>query len=116
MPARDWKFRIEDILEAIDDIGLLTGSMSYEEFCADNRTMKAVLYNMAVIGEAARHVPSDIRMHYPEVPWREMGDIRNVVIHEYFGVDLEILWETIQHELPPLVSLLREILTEDPQT
>ena len=87
MPARDWKFRIEDILEAIDDIALLTRGMTYEELCIDNRTIKAVLYSMAVIGEAARHVPSDIKSLHPEAPWREMGDMRNVVIHEYFGHD-----------------------------
>lgn len=114
MSNRDWKFRIEDILEAIDDIGVLGGGMTYEELCADARTVKALLYNMAVIGEAARRIPQNIRMLYPEIPWREMGDMRNVVIHEYFGIDLQIIWETIQHDLPPLVPLLRKILAEDP--
>lgn len=115
MPAREWKFRIEDILEALDDIDQMTKGMTYGTFCADNKTVKAVLYNMAVIGEAARHVPPDFRALHPEISWREMGDMRNVVIHEYFGVDLEILWETIQHELPPLMPLLQKMLQEDPQ-
>lgn len=110
MPARTWKFRIEDILEAIEDITRLTSGMSFDSFCADNRTTKAVLYNMAVIGEAAGRVPVEIARRHPEVPWREMGDMRNVVIHEYFGVDLEILWITIQQDLPPLRPLLLEIL------
>ncbi len=110
MPARAWKFRIEDILEAIDDISRLTSGMTFSTFCADNKTTKAVLYNLAVIGEAARRVPADIAMRHPQVPWREMGDMRNVVIHEYFGVDLEILWKTIQQELPPLRPLLEDIL------
>lgn len=113
MPARAWKFRIEDILEAIEDIRQLTNGMTYNAFCADNKTTKAVLYNMAVIGEAARRVPANIALRYAEVPWREMGDMRNVVIHEYFGVDLEILWKTIQEELPPLLPLLKRILDDE---
>lgn len=113
MPARSWKFRIEDILEALDDISRLTSEMSYNVFCADSKTIKAVLYNLIVIGEAARSVPSEITSHHLEIPWREMGDMRNVVIHEYFGIDMEILWKTIQHELPPLSQLLRELLSEE---
>ncbi len=91
MPAREWKSRIEDILEAIEDIEQLTEDMTYSTFCADNKAVKAVLYNAAVIGEAARHVPPDFSSLHPEISWREMGDMRNVVIHEYFGIDLEIL-------------------------
>jgi uncharacterized protein with HEPN domain len=95
MPGRRWKLRVEDILEAIDEIGQFTKDLTYEAFCAKKRTIKAVLYNIAVIGEAARNVPTEVRAGYPNVPWREMADIRNVVIHEYFGVDLDILWETV---------------------
>jgi uncharacterized protein with HEPN domain len=113
MPNRDWKFRIEDILEAIDDIGHLIGDLAYEDFCVNTATLKVVLYNMAVIEETARRVPPDIRVLYPEIPWREMGDMRNVVIHEYFGIDLQIIWETIQHDLPPLAPLLRKIIAKD---
>ena len=110
MPVRDWKFRIEDILEAVQDSLELTQGMDYDTFCQDKRTLKAVLYNLAVIGEAARKVPEEITSTYPLIPWREMGDMRNVVIHEYFGTDTKILWETIQHELPSLMPKLREIL------
>ena len=112
MPAREWKFRIEDMIEALQDIKQLTNEMTHRTSCADNKTVKAVLYNVAVIGEAARHVPPDFRALHPEISWREMGDMRNVVIHEYFGVDLEILWETVKHELPPLKTLLQKMLQE----
>ena len=113
MPSRDWQFRIEDIVEAIDDISRLIAALTHEDFYANDTIVKAVLYNMAVIGEAARRIPSHIRTLHPEIPWREIGDMRNVVIHEYFGVDLQIVWETIQHDLPPLVPLFRAILAED---
>jgi uncharacterized protein with HEPN domain len=110
MPVRDWKFRIEDILEAVQDSLELTQGMDYETFCQDKRTLKAVLYNLAVIGEAARKVPEEITSRYSLIPWRDMGDMRNVVIHEYFGIDMKILWETVRHELPPLMPKLKDIL------
>lgn len=112
MPFRDWKIRITDILQAIEEILELTRGMTADQFFQDNRTIKAVLYNFAFIGEAARHVPPEVQEAWPALPWREMGDMRNVVIHEYFGVDPEILWETIQQELPSLKPRLEEILTE----
>jgi uncharacterized protein with HEPN domain len=114
MPFRDWEIRIRDILQAVEEILEMTQGLTDEQFARDTRLVKAVLYNFAVIGEAARHVPPEVQQDWPQLPWREMGDMRNVVIHEYFGVDLEILWETIHQELPPLLPLLKEILTEGP--
>jgi uncharacterized protein with HEPN domain len=110
MPDRDWKLRIEDILEAIDHIYQFTDGMTFKTFCDDKKTINAVLYSIAVIGEAAKHVPLGIRTTYKEIPWREMGDIRNVVVHEYFGVDLKILWETISFELPSVRNKLKKVL------
>jgi uncharacterized protein with HEPN domain len=110
MPVRDWKFRIADILEAMQDSLEITRGMDYGTFCRDKKTLKVVLYNLAVIGEAARKVPSGVTALYPAIPWKEMGDMRNVVIHEYFGIDTKILWETIEKELPPLVAKLENIL------
>jgi len=112
MPVRDWKFRISDILEAIRDSFEITRGMDFETFSQDKRTMKAVLYNLAVIGEAARKVPAEVIARYPAIPWREMGDMRNVVIHKYFGIDRNILWETINNELPPLENRLKDILAD----
>lgn len=112
MPVRDWKFRIADILEAVQDSLEITRGMDYEAFHQDKKTMKAVLYNLAVIGEAARKVPEEVTARYPAIPWREMGDMRNVVIHEYFGIDMKILWETIKNELPPIENRLKDILAD----
>jgi len=110
MPVRDWKFRIADILEAIQDSLEITRGLDYEAFRQDNKTMKAVLYNLVVIGEAARKVPSEITSSFPGIPWREMGDMRNIVIHEYFGVDPKIIWETVKNELPLILTGLKDIL------
>jgi uncharacterized protein with HEPN domain len=113
MPVRNWKFRIADILEALQDSLEITQGIDYEAFLHDKKTVKAALYNLAVIGEAARKLPEEVTAKYPDIPWREMGDMRNVVIHEYFGIDLKILWETIKTELPPLVNRLKDILSDD---
>jgi uncharacterized protein with HEPN domain len=113
MPVRDWKFRITDILEAIQDSLEITRGLDYETFRQDKRTLKAVLYNLAVIGEAARKVPEEVAARYPMIPWREMGDMRNVVIHEYFGIDTSILWETIKNELPSIENRLNAILADE---
>ena len=87
--------------------------MTYANFCADIRTMKVVLYSLVVIGEAARHVPEEVKADYPEIPWRDISDMRNVLIHEYFGVDPEILWETIHNDLPSLQTFLKSIYAKD---
>ncbi|HEY9072665.1 MAG TPA: DUF86 domain-containing protein [Desulfobaccales bacterium] len=101
-----------DILEAVQDSLEITRSMNYETFRQDKRTIKVVLYNLAVVGEAARKLPDEVIARYPAIPWREMGDMRNVVIHEYFGIDTSILWETIENELPPLVKRLKDIIAD----
>ena len=106
MPPRDWKLRIADILDAIAAIQSYTQEMDYEMFIRDRRTVDAVLRNLTVIGEAATYVPDDIVARHPEVPWRDMRDMRNVVVHAYFGVNQRIVWDTIQVNLPPLVALL----------
>ena len=112
MPVRDWKFRIADILETVQDSLEITRGMDYVSFSQDKRTLKAVLYNPAVIGEAARKVPEEITARYSAIPWREMGDMRNIVIHEYFGVDKKIIWETITNELPLILTGLRALLAD----
>jgi uncharacterized protein with HEPN domain len=113
MPTRDWKFRIEDIITSIREIMDLTQGMDFAAFSADKKTVKAVLFNLAIIGEASRRVPKEITEKYPLIPWRVMGDLRNVVIHEYFGVDLKIIWETIHHDLPVVLPLLKEVLSKE---
>jgi uncharacterized protein with HEPN domain len=107
---RDWRLRVQDILDAIATIQLYTAGMDYFAFTHDRKTMDAVLRNITVIGEAASRVPETIQGESPEVPWADMRDMRNVVIHEYFGINKQILWDTIQTDLPPLVAPLQALL------
>ena len=110
MSPRDFTMRLEDILEAIERIQSYVHGMDFRQFKADRKTIDAVVRNIAVIGEAAGHVPDEITDRYNKVPWLEMKDIRNVVVHEYFGISLDILWETIHRDLPPLIDKMRQIL------
>ena len=110
MPPRDWKIRISDILGAIDKIARYTANHTRKTFEADDKTVDAVLRNITIIGEATTHVPEEVEARLPTAPWSEMRGMRNIVVHEYFGVDFDILWETVQHDLPPLVSQLQELL------
>lgn len=110
MPSREWKLRVEDILEAIAKIERYVEGMDFKDFQADDRSIDAVIRNLEVIGEAARHMPNEICERHAAIPWGKMRGLRNVIIHEYFGVDLAILWQTVKEDLPPLVSVLRELL------
>jgi uncharacterized protein with HEPN domain len=104
MPYRDWKFRISDILAA----------MTYEGFVADRKTVDAVIRNFIIIGEAAVHIPDEICLAHPGIPWPDMRAMRNFVVHEYFGMSDKIVWDTIHVDLSPLPPLLQAILGENP--
>lgn len=113
MPERDWRVRVEDILEAIDRINRYTEGMSEARFRENEMVQDALIRNFAVIGEAVRHVPEDIQESYPEVPWSRIKGIRNVLVHEYFGVDVGIVWDTIQEDLPELTEKLKQMLDNE---
>ena len=107
---RDWRFRVRDILAAVRAIARYTEGMTFEEFAADALTSDAVVRNLMTIGESTRWIPEPIKDAHREVPWRTLRGVRNVVVHEYFGVDSEILWETVRSDLPPLAPKLEAIL------
>lgn len=110
MPPRDWRLRIDDILEAITRIDAYTRGMTQEAFATDSRTIDAVVRNLEIVGEASSHVDDAILRAAPEVPWDKMRGLRNVVAHEYFGVDVGIIWHTARNDLPPLEAPLRRLL------
>ena len=102
--------RIQDILDAINKILAHTADVDFGAFAADAWMVDAVLRNLTVIGEAARHIPEDVTSAHPDLPWNEMRDMRNIVVHRYFGVDPAIIWRTIREDLRPLVSQLEALL------
>ena len=88
MPSRDWRLRIQDMLDCMGKIERYTAGMAFEDFAADDKTQDAALYNFMIIGEAARSVSDTVCRRFPHIPWDKMRGIRNVVVHEYFGVSL----------------------------
>jgi uncharacterized protein with HEPN domain/predicted nucleotidyltransferase len=114
MPKRNRKMRIEDILEAIEKIERYTAGMDFEAFAANEMAADAVTHNLAIIGEAARHVPPEVQARYPTADWAKMRGMRNVLVHDYPSVDLTIVRDVVRNYLPPLVPLLREILEREP--
>lgn len=110
MSSRDWKFRIQDILFAIDKIEKYTSGKTLEEFIESDIVMDAVIRNFEIIGEASKSIPLSIRDSYAYIPWVEMSGMRDILIHQYFGVDLKVLWHTATEHLPPLKTQLETLL------
>jgi len=110
VPLRSWEHRIADITEAIEAVLEYTAAMSFEQFVSDRKTIDAVIRNFIIIGEAASHFPEDFIAMHPDLPWREMRDMRNIAAPEYFAVDNEIVWETLKKNLPPLLLLLQQLI------
>jgi uncharacterized protein with HEPN domain len=106
VPPRDSRLRLQDIVQAIDRILTYTNSLTFESFLADQLRIDAVIRNFEIIGEAARHVDDDTCARCPDVPWQDMRDMRNLLLHEYFGVSIRIVWDTIQRDLPSVSKAL----------
>ena len=110
MSSRKWQRRIEDILEAIAEIETFTAGATLEQFRTDAKTLKAVAADLIIIGEAANHIPDTVQDAHADVPWVLMRAMRNPVVHVYFDVDPDILWDTVHHDLPRLVDPLKRLL------
>ena len=113
MSSRGWSLRVQDILKAINSIQQCTTDMTRADFEVNEMAVQAVLYNLIVIGEAAVNIPIDIKERLPEIPWRLMSDMRNLIAHEYFRVDSEIVWDTVQNNLPRLIEPLQKLLDRE---
>jgi len=100
---------IEDILTCIQHIESYTTNLSFDQFSAHYMTVEACLYNIQVIGEAAVRLPENIKDDNPQIPWPLIKGMRNRLIHEYFGTDLNLVWNVIKNELPTLKTELEEI-------
>lgn len=107
---RDPRFLLEDILEACSRILCYTEGLTFEDFQRDRKTLDAVLHNLVTIGEAVKKLPGAIRERYPDVEWNRIAGLRDVLVHEYFGVDEEIVWDIVQNKVPRLQGLVEGII------
>jgi uncharacterized protein with HEPN domain len=107
---RDWKERIQDILDAISEIRGFTQDMDLRTFGADAKTVKAVELDFIIIGEAANQIPDHVQEQNPQIPWALMRAMRNRLVHAYFSVDADLLWDTVQGDLPTLEAALKSIM------
>ncbi len=113
MSSRKWNLRVQDILERIEAISQSVNNLSFEDLQNNENLTKAVLFDLLVIGEAAANIEENIRLQYSDIPWRDIINMRNRVIHEYFHISLEILWDTVKNDLPILRQNLQILLENE---
>jgi len=101
---------IEDIIDAMDSAMKFVEGMEYENFIKDDKTISAVTRKLEIIGEAAKKVPKKVKEDHPLIPWKDMAGMRDKLIHEYSGVDLKRVWNTVKKDIPRLKPLFDEIL------
>jgi uncharacterized protein with HEPN domain len=109
MSKRDPFVLLEDIMLAIQKIGRYTLQMDYDAFLANDLVIDGVARNLEIIGEAARQLPEEFRRVHTQISWTQIAGLRNRIVHDYFGLDLEIIWEIIQHDLPELEKQVRAL-------
>lgn len=112
---RSYRLYLEDILESANNILNYAGDLTYEDLLLDKMRLDAIVRNFSIIGEAASNLPQEVREMHSAVEWRKIIDFRNVIVHGYFGIDYEILWDIIRNKLPFLRDAVRKIIESEPE-
>lgn len=107
---RNDRHYLYDIQDAIVQIQKYVEGQSFEQFLSDRKTQDAVVRNLEIIGEAAKHISQPLKQRHPEIPWKSMAGVRDRLVHDYFGINYEIVWKIIKEELPTLIADLRNAL------
>jgi uncharacterized protein with HEPN domain len=109
---RDPVAHLRDIADAAQKARHFLGGMSLAEFSADDKTAFAVIRALEILGEAAKRIPQAVRDKHRQVPWRAMAGIRDKLIHDYVTINLEVVWKTVNEDLPPLILAIQQILAD----
>jgi len=108
---RDISDYLDDIFNAINEVDEFTRDMPYETFASDRKTVNAVIRSLEVLGEATKRIPASFRQKHPDIPWSKMAGMRDVLIHDYMGVDLKTVWKVVKERLPELKILLEPLVS-----
>ncbi len=108
--SRDEIMYLQDVAESCDKILRFTAGLSQSDLIGDDKTYDAVVRNLEIIGEAAKHISEDLRGHMPDIEWRKAAGLRDMLAHAYFGIDNDILWDVVQNKVPQLAKATRAFL------
>jgi len=111
MSNRDLKLLLEDILESALKIKRYSSNHDYDSFLNDDKTIDAVVRNFEIIGEAANRIDPDFRLMNPEIEWNRIRGFRNRIVHNYFGIDYEIVWNIIENDLQNLIEQISSVIS-----
>ena len=103
---------VKDTLEAIEKATRFVEGMVYKKFSQDDKTIYAVIRALEIVGEATKKIPQKVKDDYKEIPWREIAGMRDKLIHDYFGVNLAVVWKAVYEDLPEIEPLLRRMLAD----
>lgn len=101
---------LADIQDSLKQIEQYVHEYTFEQFVADRKTQDAVVRNLEIMGEAAKHISGSLRKRHPEVPWKSLAGVRDRIVHNYFGINYEIIWQIVTQELTQLETNLQKIL------
>lgn len=107
---REYKMYLDDILEAVRRVEKYTKGLTFENFSKSNLVVDGVVRNLEIIGEAVKNVPVQVKDKYPEVEWKKIAGLRDILAHEYFGIDLEVVWDIVKRKVPTLKTQISFIL------
>lgn len=115
MVKRTYRLYLNDIIQAMNKIEKYSQGLDYDSFVSNDMVIDAVLRNIEVIGEAAAQIPETLKQQYSHIPWKKIIGLRNIVIHEYFGVDLDNIWKIVTENIPDtkphLVKMLEDLFS-----